>query len=280
MEHAAAALAERGRGPESLMRAAEVIRELEEYNRRTAQQLRTRGTELQGMVKMLTTAIGEISTAGEENVIRLRHIEGMVTSVSQVDDVRAVKAQLSACLDEIRKESGRQKLAASSTVERLRQDLELVHPGSFTDAVTALPVRAQAVELICNACESGQPAFAAVMVIDRLQAVNTAFGPEVGDQLLRCFSGHVRNNLPSGDRVFRWTGASLMALVTRFNKVEPLRDEIKQLMERKLEYTVRTATRSVRLPVAARWAIFPISAPSPLLIQKIDVFAAMQPARN
>ena len=256
MERAAATVAECARGPESLMQAGEAIRGLEEYNRRTAQQLRSRGTELQGIVKMLTAAIADISAAGEENVTRLHRIEGMVTSVTQVEDVRAVKVQLSLCLDEIRKEASRQKTAANSTVERLRQDLERAQPGPFTDAVTALPVRAQAVEQISNACESDQPAFAVVMVIDRLQAVNTAFGPVVGDQLLRYFSGHVRGNLPAGDQVFRWTGASLLALVTRSNKVEVLRDEIKQLMERKLEYTVRTVTRSVRLPVAARWAIF------------------------
>jgi diguanylate cyclase (GGDEF)-like protein len=280
MEQTAAALADCADGPETMMQAGGAVRSLEDYNRRTAHLLRERGSELQSMVKMLTTAISEISTAGEENVSRLRHIEGEISSAAQIEDVRAVRAHLSVCLGEIRMEADRQKLAASSAVNRLKQDLERLQINQLTDAVTRLPVRAQAVELISNACESGQPAFAAVMAIDRLQTVNTTYGSEAGDQLLRYFSGYIRRSLPSEDRLFRWTGTSLLALVVRPIRTEALRDEIRHLMEQNLEHTVRTATRSIRLPVTARWAVFPLTASSQLLMQKIDVFAAMPPARD
>ncbi len=280
MELTGAALADCAAGPETLIQAGGAIRLLEDYNRRTAQQLRVRGSELEGMVKMLTGAIGEISTAGEENVSRLHRIEGMVSSVTQIEDVRAVRAQLSICLDEIRKEAGRQKTVSSGAIDRLKQDLERVQAGTSTDALTGLPVRAQAVELIGTACASEQPALVAIMVIDRLQAVNAALGSEAGDQLLRYFSGYVARGLTSGDQLFRWTGASLLALVLRPAKIETLREEIRYLLDQKLEYTVRTATRSVRLPVTARWTLFPMMASSRLLIQKIDTFASLQPARD
>jgi GGDEF domain-containing protein len=280
MEQTAAALADGAGGPASLMQAEGAIRLLEDYNRRTAQGLRVRGSELQGMVKMLTTAIGEISTAGEENVSRLRGIEGLVSSVTQIEDVRAVRAQLSVCLDEIRREAGRQKVVSSSAVDRLKQELGRVQTDKSTDALTGLPVRARAVELISNACESEQPAFVAVMVLDRLQAVNAALGSEAGDQLLRYFSGYVRRGLPPEDQLFRWTGASFLALLLRPAKIETLREEIRYLLEQKLEYTVRTATRSIRLPVTARWTLFPTMASSRLLIQRIDTFASLQPARD
>jgi GGDEF domain-containing protein len=280
MELTGAALADCAAGPETLIQAGGAIRLLEDYNRRTAQQLRVRGSELEGMVKMLTGAIGEISTAGEENVSRLRRIEGMVSSVTQVEDVRAIRAQLSVCLDEIRKEAGRQKVVSSGAIDRLKQDLERVQAGTSTDALTGLPVRAQAVELIGTACASEQPALVAIMVIDRLQAVNAALGSEAGDQLLRYFSAYVGRGLTSGDRLYRWTGASLLALVLRPAKIETLREEIRYLLDQKLEYTVRTATRSVRLPVTARWTLFPMMASSRLLIQKIDTFASLQPARD
>jgi hypothetical protein len=51
-------------------------------------------------------------------------------------------------------------------------------------------------------------------------------------------------------------------------------------LEQKLECTVRTATRSVRLPVTARWTLFPTMTSSRLLIQKIDTFASLQPAKD
>lgn len=118
------------------------------------------------------------------------------------------------------------------------------------------------------------------MVIDRLQAVNAALGSEAGDQLLRYFSGYVQRSLPSGDRLFRWTGASFLALVLRSTRIETLREEIRYLLEQKLEYTVRTATRSVGLPVTARWTLFPTMASSRLLIERIDTFASLQPIRD
>jgi GGDEF domain-containing protein len=82
--------------------------------------------------------------------------------------------------------------------------------------------------MLCG-CESEQPAFVVLMVIDRLQAVNAAFGHEAGDQLLRYFSAYVRRGMPSSDQLFRWTDASLLALVRRSTKIEKLRDEIQYL---------------------------------------------------
>jgi GGDEF domain-containing protein len=280
LEQTAAALANCRDSSQAMMQTGSAIRALEDYNRRTARQLQVRGSELQGMVKMLTSAIGEISTAGEDNVTRLRRIEGQVSTASQVEDVRTIRAQLSVCLDEIRKETERQNSVATSAVDRLRRDLEKAQTGISSDSVTGLSLRSEAVEEISTACESQQPAFAVVMVIERLQTVNATFGAEVGDQLLRYFSGHVRRNLPSGDHLFRWTGASVLALVLRPAQLETVREEIKRLMERKLEHTVVTAKRSILLPVTARWALFPMMTSSRLLIQKIDAFASMQPTKS
>src|SRR5580698_1710343 len=164
MEKAAAALEECAGAPEIMMQAGGAIRSLENYSRRTAQNLRMRGSEMQGMVKMLTAAIGEISAAGEENVRSLRQIEGRISSATQVEDILTVKTQLSICLEEIHKETERQKLAASGAADRLSQDLQQAQ-SCATDPVTGLPVRAQAMELITTACESEKPAFAAVIAI-------------------------------------------------------------------------------------------------------------------
>jgi GGDEF domain-containing protein len=171
-------------------------------------------------------------------------------------------------------------VVSSDTIDRLKQDLGRVQAGTPADELTGLPVRARAIELISAACESEQPAFVAIIVIDRLQAVNAALGIEAGDQLLRYFSGYVQRSLASGDQLFRWTGASILALVLRPTKIETLREEVRYLLEQKLEYTVRTPTRSVRLPVTARWALYPTMASSRLLIQRMDAFASMQPARD
>ncbi len=63
------------------------LRLLEEYNRGTESYLHSGGNDLRAMVKMLTAAITEFSSAGGENVQRLRHIATRVASAGQSNDV-------------------------------------------------------------------------------------------------------------------------------------------------------------------------------------------------
>ena len=280
MDKAAAELEERDDSPEIMLQAGASIQALEDYNRRTSQYLRVRGDDFQSMVKMLTSAIGEISTSGDQSVVHLRQLETKLASTSQVEDIRLLKTQLGICLGEIRKEAERQKLAASSVVNRLTDSLDRARTAASNDPVTGQPPRSQALELIAKACKGGPPTLAVSIVVDRLQAINLSFGSEVGDQVLRYFAGSIRRSLPSNDHLFRWAGPALLALIVRSVRIETARGEIARLMEHKLEYTVRTATRSSMIPVTARWAIFPVAAPSEDLIKKIDEFAALQGGRK
>ena len=45
-------------------------------------------------------------------------------------------------------------------------------------------------------------------------------------------------------------------------------------MERKLEYTVQTATRSVLLPINARWAVYAFTPSAARVDRQIDAFAS------
>jgi hypothetical protein len=44
-------------------------------------------------------------------------------------------------------------------------------------------------------------------------------------------------------------------------------------MESRWEHTIQTPSRSILLPIAMRWAVFPMMAAPRLLFHKIDVFA-------
>ena len=47
-------------------------------------------------------------------------------------------------------------------------------------------------------------------------------------------------------------------------------------MEVKYEHTVRTASRTILLPISVRWAVFPLMASPRLLSQKIENFISFQ----
>ena len=66
----------------------------------------------------------------------------------------------------------------------------------------------------------------------------------------------------------------MLALLSRPVRLEIVREEIARLMEYKYEHTVKTSSRTILLPISARWAVFPMMAAPRLLVQKIDTFTA------
>lgn len=274
--------------PEDLLvHAGAVVKELEDYNRRTARQHSLHSTELQHMVKMLTNTVAAVSAAGDANLNRLCEIEKRVASASQLDDVRTIKSRLSDCLADIRNEAERQRKRHQTTVDELNQGLEEARkrtPGAVDapaqDAVTGLPLRTAAEIALADASQAGTSAFAAVLVLDRLQALNLRFGREIGDEVFSEFAGMIRKSLSFGDQLFRWSGPALLALLPRPNSIERVRKEVAQILDTKQEHTIETPSRSILIPIGARWAVFPMMAAPRLIYKRIDTFAAVLAARE
>jgi GGDEF domain-containing protein len=267
---------------ELLVHAGSVLQALEEFNRRSAEQHAQHSTELQLMVKMLTSTVGAVSAAGNANISRLSEIEKRVASTRELDDIRMIKSRLSDCLNDIRSEAERQRQDNRTTIAQLSQGLDDARkrsPGPVEapaeDAITGLPSRPAAETALASATQAGAPAFAAVLVLDRLQALNMRFGRTVGDEVLIEFARTIAKRLFPKDQLFRWSGPVLMALLPRPGTIEQVRKEIAQIVETKLEHTIKTPTRSILIPIGARWAVFPMMAAPGLIYQRIDPFAAL-----
>ncbi len=272
---------------ELLVHANSVVSALQDHHRRAARHRTLRITELQNMVKMLTSTMGAIAAAGNTHVSRLSEIENLVARAFDLDDVRSIKAKLGECLADIRKESERQRKETGEIIEELSQGLEQARIGATSvresgtsDPVTGLPLRPEAEAALAQAGRSGSQAYAAVLVLDRLQTFNLRFGREIGDEVLVAFSRMVRKLLTPGDQLFRWSGPTLVALLPRPNSLERVRTEVARIVETKMEHNIETPSRSIMLPIAARWAVFPMMAAPRLIYQKIDAFAAVPGPRD
>ena len=266
-----------------VVHAGTAIRALQEYNQRTSTYLAAQQSEVQAIVKMLTSTISTIAKAGDENVRRLVGIEQQVFSATQLEDVRHVKVKLAECLEVIRQEVVRQREDTGQAIDELSQNMERSSQASAAeiadvDEVTKLPGRSAAAAALAAACQSEKPAFAAVMSVDRIKIYNLRFGLKVGDEVLQQFAEWVGKRLRADDRLFRWSGPSLVALLARVNRLEIVREEMQRVMDEPFEYTVQTPSRSVLLPVTARWSVFPMMASPRLLFHKIDSFANFQNA--
>jgi GGDEF domain-containing protein len=272
---------------ELLVQAGSLVRAMGDHASRTTQDLHSQVSELQNMVKMLTMTVSAISSAGAMNVGRLGEIEKQVHGASALDDVRTIKARLADCLADIRREAERQQKETGATIDQLTQGLSEarkttvdVTSGAVRDDVTRLATRADAEAAMTEPPKPGGQVFVTVMVLERLQAVNRKFGVEIGDKILAEFARLVRKSLPADDRLFRWGGPTLVAMMTRPAAMERVRMEVAGIMDAKWEHTIQTASRSIMLPITARWAVMPMMAAPRLLYHKIDVFAAVPGARD
>ncbi len=272
---------------ELLLHVNAVVSALQDHHRRTLRQRTLQTTELQNIVKMLTSTVGVVASASDTHVTRLGEIEKQVLVASELNDVRSIKAKLSDCLGDIRKESERQRKETGEIIEELTQGLEYARKGTTAvrengalDAVTGLPFRPDAEAALAQAGRTGAESYAAVLVLDRLQTFNLRFGREVGDEVLVAFTRMIRKQLSSGDQLFRWSGPTLVALLPRQGSLERVRGDVKRIVETKLEHTIETPSRSIMLPIAARWAVFPMMAAPRLMYQKIDAFAMVSGLRD
>ena len=208
-----------------------------------------------------TNKLVPVENPTEETLLRVVQIlRGMVETAGHSGDVQEIKSKLADCLRSVLEEVERRHGTATSNL----------------DSITNLPDRASAEDAILRAYAADTPACVGLLVVDRLNTLNLRFGNKVGDEILRHYAETLRQNLPAEDRLFRWGGGALAALLLRPARIEQLRREFGRLVDTGYEHTVNTPSREVHLPILPRWAVWPMMASPALLMQKLDSFATMQ----
>ena len=254
---------------ELLVQAGSALQALQDYNRRTARFLKRPMGEWQAVVTMLISTIAGM--ADERTANRLREISGCVRAANGNEEVHKIRLQLAACLTELQLDS-RQKSAEARSAAPSSAPPDAT-PEPAIPETPGLATRAEAEAALASAWQSDPPAYVAVMALDRLQIFNMRFGHSVGDEVVRFYAGFLQTRFRETDRLFRWSAGALLVLLPRPNRLEIVRDEIARLMEVRCEHTVQTASRTILLPIAARWTVFPSMAAPRLLVHKIDAFA-------
>ncbi len=289
MKEASEALIDTINPADLLVRSGWVLNELEQHTRRVDRVHKLQNAELQNMVKMMASALSNISATSKVNISKLNEIAKNVGVASELNDVRLIKSKLSECLIDIQEEAKRQQTEIAETIQELREGLDRVrdepaHPGvghaRTADAVTGLPCRPDAEAAIAEAARSNAISFVAVMVLERLQILNARFGREAGDEILASYSQMVKKSLTPQDQLFRWGGPALVAVLPRQRSLQLVRSEFTHIMGTRLEHNIQTPSRSVLIPVAAKWCLYPMMAAPRLLVQKIDEFAASPAMRE
>jgi GGDEF domain-containing protein len=264
-----------------LVQAGAAIRSIEDYHSHTSKYIDRRFTEMQEMIGMLTSAITSISEGSNESLRRLRDIEEGIAAAAQIEDVRLIKHKLGECLDNIRRESERQKIQASEIIAKLSEGLERAQGGGGgqhlperrafdPDPVTGLPGRPAAEDALQRAYDLRQPLTAVVIVLDTLYAINNRFGRSTGDEVLQAFAHYLAQALVSGEEMFRWSGPALLILLHQPVKAGGIRGELVRAIEQKFSHTAQTRSRVVDFPIAKHWTVRSLRSNATDFFKEID----------
>jgi diguanylate cyclase (GGDEF)-like protein/PAS domain S-box-containing protein len=123
-------------------------------------------------------------------------------------------------------------------------------PMGQQDPLTGLPARAQAEQALELAIRRRRRTFAAMVTVDRFEALRSRFGNTVADEVLLFMSLHLAQDLAAGDRLFRWSGPSFLILLDRMDALEEVRGEIARLTSMKLERLFHLKTRAAVVAVS------------------------------
>jgi GGDEF domain-containing protein len=268
---------------ELLVSIGAVLQALEGYNSRTTRHMRLQGAELYHMITMLTRTVETLGSGSEHSVGRLREIEGQLEKTSVIEDVRLLKTQLAECLDGIRTEAQRQKAESARAIASMQADIRdsqerisVAGAGPVLDPTTGVPARAAAAAALAELVLSPHPPYAALFVVDRIQLLNSRFGYEVGDRVLKSYLEELRKHLPPGDQIFRWSGPAFLALLNRPDRIEKVREHLRFSLPPKVERNFELSKRSVLLSITATWAVFPVTPPLDEMVERLDTFLGTQ----
>jgi GGDEF domain-containing protein len=273
---------------EILVTTGAAIQTLENYNRGIERFIRIRGKEYEEMVGMFSKALLEVSNAGESSTQSLQRIEKDLRSVSQIDNLRELKAKLGESLKALSEESARQKRCSEDLANAMQENLTIAQSPVSTraavemDPITGLAGHSAAERELRVLIAAGESRYVAIFCVERLDLINSRFGFAAGDQILMMFSQYVAQQLSGNDRLFRWRGPCVVAILARQGNFSELQAELRRAASVRLEHNVTIGSRSVLLPISQCWSVLKVSGTSgpEELFARVDSFVAGQATKT
>ena len=252
--------------PESLrVLAEEAAQVLTTYNHGIERLLASQGSEVKHILALLQETVIGIAGENTRSGKRLQEITEELEKSGAITDLRVLNGRLAECLKGLREETLQRKADAAVVMEKLQMTIErgratlVAQPGNLLDTVTGLPGRDDAIAAMQNAVDGGTRHYAVVMVVHRVETINSRFGIDVGDLMMAGFKDHLKKQLSAADRLFRWGGPALVAIIERPEPLSTVLAQIRRLLDARVEVNYSGNGKSVLIPLSASWAAFPIA---------------------
>jgi GGDEF domain-containing protein len=271
-----------------LVNAGSAVQAMGDYAQHTTRFIRKQGAELQNIISMLTLTVISIGGGGERSLQRLQEIGKKLESAVELEDVQKLKARLGDCLDNVHEECARQKTEANELVSSLQREIASTQEraGDLTqsldlDPITGLLVQDAAEAAFQVLIKKGGRRYLVTAVVNRMEPINARFGHAVRNQVLCTFKEFFERQMTPGDRLFRWSGPALVALLERTESLETVRAEVRKMLDQPINDAMfDVGGHQVLIPISAAWSVFTLIPPVTTATKQIQTFIASQGGRD
>lgn len=249
---------------------------LESFQQRNREQGQQQAAEIHNLLDLLNETFVHFHAGTEKSAERLKELETGLGRAAKIDDIAALRAQVSKMLDYVRAEGARDQHEDQKTLENLGQQIRDAHTVSRPQ--TKLSGKADALEYL--AClrrgESSNP-HAALFVVDSLRAIRVRHGDELANTILRDAATKSIAPLTPGGKAFCWSPISIL-LVWDHAGSETAPADILNRLPTALQQRAFIGTRIATFSLAVRFMVVPAAAPVDEIVSALDRFAKAGPA--
>jgi len=249
--------------------AGAAVEAIGDYARETNRLIETQGAEMRNMIAMFT---GTPTGAGDG-----------LQAAAPVQDAFTLKPHPREEPVEIREDAKRENAEPGPMVQTVHREVSRPPESSrglIVDPVTELPCEAAAQAQFLAAIRNGEQKHVAVFVLGSAQRINLRFGRAAGDEVIRALKQYLAGRLESGDRMYRWPGPAIVALLSTTEPFDRVRARMKRFLEKPIERTLDINGRSVLIPLSVAWSVFALSLPLAVPNRQIHDFIAGQGYRD
>ncbi len=263
-----------------LIAAGAINQALADHGQRTTRFIRQQGAVLQNMISMLTQTMVVIGAGSERSAEHLQSIERELGRAEMIEDIQTLKLRLGECLKNLRQEVVYQKAQALRIQGQVAHAQKSMDDSSDADLeidpATGLKTRLAAKAALQEALHRPGRKYVVTAVVNGLQSINKRFGYPIGDQLLKTVSDLFGEALTDTDRLFRWHGPALVALVEREKTIDSVRAEIGRINSKRITGVLEVGKDRLLLPVSAAWQVLALTSSAVDIAKAIEAFIASQ----
>jgi diguanylate cyclase (GGDEF)-like protein len=234
--------------------------------------------EIKEMMLTLAAAAEGITQRDNRNSTRFSELTQRLQSIGRLEDIRAIRQQLTASALDMRANIQRMEEEGRATVLHLQTQIETYRANAAesercasTDQLTGLKNR-RGVELAIESRRERKSIFHLILLdLNGFKGINDEHGHVVGDEVLKQFSGELRGQFRSADVVGRWGGDEFIVITDSDpGEIESCMNRVRRWVLGKYKVKTTRGTLEIKLDASIGMAAWDLQENSERLLARAD----------